>query len=126
METIFHVLVECGFAGSCWNLSVLSSGTNVTEFSTWFSSISATSAHNRWRRRLWTVLDQWKTAQRHKGRYGFCYVVRDHDGCLIEVVVGSRVGCVQLELAEVLGVMKEVLSWIKRKSLSEVVIESDA
>ncbi|KAM6576448.1 hypothetical protein CsatB_028285 [Cannabis sativa] len=42
-------------------------------------------------------------------RYGFGFVVGDHDGCLLEAVADNRLETVQPELAEVFGV-KEALS----------------
>uniref|UniRef100_A0A803P2Y9 Reverse transcriptase zinc-binding domain-containing protein n=1 Tax=Cannabis sativa TaxID=3483 RepID=A0A803P2Y9_CANSA len=43
VETIFHVLVDCRFARSCWNLSILSAATGVEQsFSSWFFSLLET------------------------------------------------------------------------------------
>ncbi|KAM6550937.1 hypothetical protein CsatB_000745 [Cannabis sativa] len=40
VETISHVLVQCGFARSCWNISVVNyAGEEVTDFTSWFGNL---------------------------------------------------------------------------------------
>ncbi|XP_060964249.1 uncharacterized protein LOC133033488 [Cannabis sativa] len=60
-----------------------------------------------------------------ENKFGFGCVARDHNGQLIKAISGSRIGLVQPEVAEIIGV-KEALSWIKRKKWANVVIETDA
>uniref|UniRef100_A0A803PCK9 Reverse transcriptase domain-containing protein n=1 Tax=Cannabis sativa TaxID=3483 RepID=A0A803PCK9_CANSA len=57
--------------------------------------------------------------------FGFGCVARDHTGQLLEAISDSRIGGVLPEIAEVVG-MKEALSWIKRKGLEDVFIETDS
>lgn len=58
-------------------------------------------------------------------RLGFGWVVRDDSGSLVAAGQGSLAGPSNPELAEALG-CKEALSWLKARSMSKVVIESDA
>ncbi|KAM6583822.1 hypothetical protein CsatB_010824 [Cannabis sativa] len=64
-----------------------------------------------------------------ENKFGFGCVARDHNGQLIKAISGieggCRIGLVQPEVAEIIGV-KEALSWIKRKKWANVVIETDA
>ncbi|KAM6567737.1 hypothetical protein CsatA_026865 [Cannabis sativa] len=57
--------------------------------------------------------------------YGSGIVVRDDGGRLIEAFATYVTGDVQPELAEIMGI-KEALSWVKRKGIQDVVIESDS
>ncbi|XP_060965224.1 uncharacterized protein LOC115719983 [Cannabis sativa] len=60
-----------------------------------------------------------------ENRFGFGFIVRDKDGKLVEAVSSSKTGVVSPEIVEVVG-MKEALSWIKTKHLTEVEIETDS
>ncbi|XP_030502362.2 uncharacterized protein LOC115717515 [Cannabis sativa] len=57
--------------------------------------------------------------------YGSGIVVRDDGGRLIEAVASYVTGGTQPKLAEIMRI-KEALSWVKRKGIQDVVIESDS
>ncbi|XP_060959468.1 uncharacterized protein LOC133030669 [Cannabis sativa] len=60
-----------------------------------------------------------------ENRFGFGFIVRDSAGKLVQAVSGSKIGVVAPEIVEVVG-MKEVLSWIKTKKITDVEIETDS
>uniref|UniRef100_A0A803NW84 RNase H type-1 domain-containing protein n=1 Tax=Cannabis sativa TaxID=3483 RepID=A0A803NW84_CANSA len=60
-----------------------------------------------------------------ENRFGIGFLLRDTNGKLIEVFSSSKFGVVSPEIAEIMGV-KEALSWIKTKALTEVEIETDS
>ncbi|XP_074324121.1 uncharacterized protein LOC141661039 [Apium graveolens] len=57
--------------------------------------------------------------------FSFSAVARDHEGGLIEAISRCEGGQLASEVVEALGI-KEALSWIKRKSWMEVVVETDS
>uniref|UniRef100_A0A803P1X0 Reverse transcriptase zinc-binding domain-containing protein n=1 Tax=Cannabis sativa TaxID=3483 RepID=A0A803P1X0_CANSA len=190
-ETIFHILVECRLAQSCWNLSAAAFFPGLSqEFSSWFFAILeggcsdiildvAMLSWSLWKARnevLWqkkktctaasivksarSVLDHWKVAKNQSSLYQtgvsfqcnhwrkpeglkvkvnvdgaifeasqkfrFGCVARDSNGSLIEAFSASKSGVVTPEIAEVIGILKEALSWVKAKGWEDVIIESDA
>uniref|UniRef100_A0A803PB46 RNase H type-1 domain-containing protein n=1 Tax=Cannabis sativa TaxID=3483 RepID=A0A803PB46_CANSA len=60
-----------------------------------------------------------------QNKFGYGWVRCDSGGHVLQARTGSWDGCVNLALAEALGV-KEVLSWIKESKLSHVTMESDS
>lgn len=56
---------------------------------------------------------------------GFGWVLRDHEGRMMAAPTHSIPGLVDPCAAEALGI-REVLSWIKNRGLSKIVVESDA
>uniref|UniRef100_A0A803NG08 RNase H type-1 domain-containing protein n=1 Tax=Cannabis sativa TaxID=3483 RepID=A0A803NG08_CANSA len=60
-----------------------------------------------------------------QNRYGFGWVARNNEGRLLWAKNGSRWGKVSAEFVEAMG-LKEVLSWLKERNLSNVVVESDS
>ncbi|KAM6544160.1 hypothetical protein CsatB_008607 [Cannabis sativa] len=64
------------------------------------------------------------TFDRHS-KHGYGCVVRNSQGALISVFAGCYNGKVTAELAEIMGI-KEALSWLKRSSNTQAVIESDS
>ncbi|KAM6593434.1 hypothetical protein CsatA_001137 [Cannabis sativa] len=60
-----------------------------------------------------------------ENRFGFGCILRNGEAKLVEAFSQSKVGRVSPEIAEVVGV-KEALSWIKAKNLSDVEIETDS
>ncbi|KAM6592724.1 hypothetical protein CsatA_000427 [Cannabis sativa] len=60
-----------------------------------------------------------------ENRFGMGFLLRDSNGKLIEAFSSSKVGAVSPEIAEIMGV-KEALSWLKTKALTEVEIETDS
>ncbi|XP_074351310.1 uncharacterized protein LOC141690404 [Apium graveolens] len=56
--------------------------------------------------------------------FSFSVVARDHEGGLIEAISRCEGGQLASKVVEALGI-KEALSWIKRKSWMEVVVETD-
>uniref|UniRef100_A0A803Q486 Uncharacterized protein n=1 Tax=Cannabis sativa TaxID=3483 RepID=A0A803Q486_CANSA len=188
VETIQHVLLQCGFAKTCWsvsgvNMAVIMDG----DYNSWFFNVAETQSEvlvleaamislKIWAVRndvLWknkscsarevvrsarVVLDQWKNAQSQKygallvddinnvselwrkptlntvkvnvdeaffeaqNKFRFGCVARDSNSRLLVAFFASRVGLVQPEVAEIIGV-KEALNWIKRKR-SRLVVPS--
>lgn len=57
--------------------------------------------------------------------YGFGWAARNKEGRLVVAKLGSKLGSVNPELAEAMGV-KEVLSWIKNNSYHDVIVVSDS
>uniref|UniRef100_A0A803NPV8 Reverse transcriptase domain-containing protein n=1 Tax=Cannabis sativa TaxID=3483 RepID=A0A803NPV8_CANSA len=60
-----------------------------------------------------------------ENRFGIGCIIRNGEAKMVEAFSKSRVGRVSPEIAEVIGV-KEALSWIKQKDLSDVEIETDS
>ncbi|XP_060964307.1 uncharacterized protein LOC133033509 [Cannabis sativa] len=60
-----------------------------------------------------------------EGRFGVGCVARDHHGTLVEAFKKGKVGYVQPEIAEIIGI-KEALSWIATHPLVSVVLETDS
>ncbi|KAM6541168.1 hypothetical protein CsatB_005615 [Cannabis sativa] len=60
-----------------------------------------------------------------EGRFGFDCVTRDSSGNLVEVYTMGKVGRVQPEIAEIVGI-KEALSWIDRHLWGQVILETDS
>uniref|UniRef100_A0A803Q7F0 Potassium channel domain-containing protein n=1 Tax=Cannabis sativa TaxID=3483 RepID=A0A803Q7F0_CANSA len=58
-------------------------------------------------------------------KHGYGCVVRNSHGALISVFAGCYNGKVTAELAEIMGI-KEALSWLKRNSNTQAIIESDS
>lgn len=56
--------------------------------------------------------------------YGHAYIIRDHEGQLIEARTKCFPGRIHADLAEAFGI-KEALSWIMVKGYSNVTVESD-
>ncbi|KAM6565218.1 hypothetical protein CsatB_025216 [Cannabis sativa] len=59
-----------------------------------------------------------------KGRFGVGCVARDHHGTMVEAFKKGKVGYVQPEIAEIIGI-KEALSWIAIHPWDSVVLETD-
>uniref|UniRef100_A0A803PHA9 Reverse transcriptase domain-containing protein n=1 Tax=Cannabis sativa TaxID=3483 RepID=A0A803PHA9_CANSA len=60
-----------------------------------------------------------------ENRFGIGVIIRDGEAKMVEAFSKSKIGNVSPEVAEVIGV-KEALSWIKQKDLSDVEIETDS
>lgn len=56
--------------------------------------------------------------------YSFAFVVRDHEGRLVEARSTCLRGSPSLDLAKVFGI-REALSWIKYKDHCNIIVESD-
>ncbi|KAL8108560.1 hypothetical protein AgCh_024870 [Apium graveolens] len=56
--------------------------------------------------------------------YSYVFVVRDHDGSLVEAKARCRRGSISPDLAEALGI-REALSWLKNTNYANAVVESD-
>uniref|UniRef100_A0A803QFY2 RNase H type-1 domain-containing protein n=1 Tax=Cannabis sativa TaxID=3483 RepID=A0A803QFY2_CANSA len=193
-ETIFHVLVTCPIALSCWNRSRVDVG-NVADgdmdFYNWFLlavnrgrdaeleelamvAWAIWKARNEvvWQQKSSTAasivasarsnLDQYKFAQDRRGfslshlvvdgnkseqwskpngnqikvnvdgalfaqegRFGLGCLARDSNGRLIEAYTLGKMGRVDPEMAEIIGI-KEALSWIDKHHWQNVVLESDS
>lgn len=54
----------------------------------------------------------------------YAFVVRNHDGMLIEARSSCRPGHISPEIAEAMGI-REALSWIKNQNERDVVVETD-
>ncbi|XP_062114673.1 uncharacterized protein LOC133825790 [Humulus lupulus] len=57
--------------------------------------------------------------------HSFAGIVRDHTGAFVEAFSCCRMGAVAPELGEAMGVW-EALSWIKRRKLVQVAVETDS
>uniref|UniRef100_A0A803NQC8 RNase H type-1 domain-containing protein n=1 Tax=Cannabis sativa TaxID=3483 RepID=A0A803NQC8_CANSA len=60
-----------------------------------------------------------------ENRFGIGCIIRNGEAKMVEAFSKSKIGKVSPEIAEVIG-MKEALSWIKQKDLSDVEIETDS
>ncbi|KAM6569078.1 hypothetical protein CsatB_017063 [Cannabis sativa] len=60
-----------------------------------------------------------------EGQFGFGCVDRDSNGNLVEAYTMGKLGQVQPEIAEIVGI-KEALSWIDRHSWGQVILETDS
>lgn len=56
--------------------------------------------------------------------FSFAYAARDQDGKLIKARASCKQGQIQPESAEAIGI-REALSWIKDKGLTDVIVETD-
>lgn len=57
-------------------------------------------------------------------RYNYAFVIRDHQGSLIEAISKCVLGRVSPEFAEALGI-REALTWIKDKQYITALLETD-
>lgn len=57
--------------------------------------------------------------------YSYAFVIRDHEGNLIEARSSCLRGCPSVELGKALGI-KEALSWVKNADLNNVTVESES
>ncbi|XP_060965675.1 uncharacterized protein LOC133034580 [Cannabis sativa] len=60
-----------------------------------------------------------------EGRFGMGCVARNRHGAIVEAFKKGKIGCVQLEIAEIIGI-KEALSWIATHSWNRVIMETDS
>ena len=59
------------------------------------------------------------------GKVGFGWILRDHIGVFCAAGQGSSYGPSEASLDEALS-MREALSWLKHRSLTKIIIESDS
>ncbi|XP_060961779.1 uncharacterized protein LOC133031992 [Cannabis sativa] len=151
-ETIQHALVEYSFAKAAWHRSIVNVGVGAATFSSWLLGIFTRgheiemeeAAMERKGLSLSPLNDGGRNCKRwnahvlnkikvnvdgaffeQEGRFGVGCVARDHHGTMVEVFKKGKIGYVQPEIAEIIGI-KEALSWIATHPWDNVVLETDS
>lgn len=70
-------------------------------------------------------MNTYATLFEESSQYSYVYVIRDHNGDILEAESKYFQGSTSPEMAEAMGI-KKALSWVKRNKREEVEIESDS